>query len=286
MPIEVQRFTSCEPLIALAGGFLGAREAEHNLILGLSSTIAAHPEIYPDHWFLAASDRGRVVGVAMQTPPQNVLVSEMDAAVVAPIAAAVAELGATVPGVLGPTAVARAFADQWTARTHTTASLNLRERIFRIDRVVAPRPVSGTWRIAEERDRALLAEWSWAFRLEAIPGVPLRDDRHEMADRWIRRLSRTIYLWEDGDVVSLAGAGGETPSGTRIGPVYTPRELRGRGYASNLVAATTQHQLDSGRQFCFLFTDLANPTSNKIYQALGFSPVCDFDQYAFAPVPR
>ena len=80
----------------------------------------------------------------------------------------------------------------------------------------------------------------------------------------------------------MAGAGGQTPRGIRIGPVYTPPALRRRGYASNLVAAVTQHQFDEGRTFCFLFTDRANPTSNKIYQSLGYQSVIDVDQWHFA----
>jgi hypothetical protein len=81
--------------------------------------------------------------------------------------------------------------------------------------------------------------------------------------------------------VSVVGAGGETPNGIRIGPVYTPPEVRNRGYASALTAAASADQLARGRRFCFLFTDLANPTSNKIYQAIGYEPVCDMDQYRF-----
>jgi predicted GNAT family acetyltransferase len=76
-------------------------------------------------------------------------------------------------------------------------------------------------------------------------------------------------------------ADGETPHGIRIGPVYTPPQMRGRGYASNLTAAASQDQLDAGRRFRFLFTDLANPTSNKIYRQIGDEPVCDVDQYGF-----
>jgi len=75
--------------------------------------------------------------------------------------------------------------------------------------------------------------------------------------------------------VSMASFGGVTPNGVRIGPVYTPPELRGRGYASALVAGTSQQLLDGGKRFCFLFTDLANPTSNGVYQRLGYRPVED-----------
>ena len=90
-------------------------------------------------------------------------------------------------------------------------------------------------------------------------------------------------FWEDGGAaVSMAGFGGRTPNGVRIGPVYTPPELRGRGYASALTAALTQRLLDGGLRFCFLFTDLANPTSNSIYQRIGYEPVSDFDFWSFS----
>jgi len=88
-------------------------------------------------------------------------------------------------------------------------------------------------------------------------------------------------LWEDGGTVSLAGCGGLTANGIRVGPVYTPPELRRRGYASALTAALTRELLAGGRRFCFLFTDLGNPTSNSIYRQVGYEPVADVDQWAF-----
>ena len=100
-----------------------------------------------------------------------------------------------------------------------------------------------------------------------------------MTDRWIARRGRSLQLWEDGEVVSLTGVGSLTPNGVRIGPVYTPPEARNRGYASALVATASQEQLEAGRRFCFLFTDLANPTSNHIYQTIGYEPVRDVDMW-------
>ncbi len=91
-----------------------------------------------------------------------------------------------------------------------------------------------------------------------------------------------MYLWVvAGRPVSMVGVSGETPNGIRVAPVYTPPELRGRGYASALTAAVTQAQLDEGKRYCFLFTDLANPTSNHIYQAIGYEPVADASDYRF-----
>jgi predicted GNAT family acetyltransferase len=100
-------------------------------------------------------------------------------------------------------------------------------------------------------------------------------------DRWLARRGRTLFLWEDGEPMSLCGVGGETPNGIRIGPVYTPPAFRTRGYASALVAAVSQTELDAGRRFCFLFTDQANPTANHIYQAIGYEPIRDVDAYRY-----
>ena len=88
-----------------------------------------------------------------------------------------------------------------------------------------------------------------------------------LVDEMFSSSSRIGYIWEDGTPVSMCQATGATPHGIRIGAVYTPPELRRRGYASALVAAVSQAELDRGRRWCFLFTDLANPTSNRIYQA-------------------
>jgi hypothetical protein len=266
--------------LGLAGGLLAAREAEHNLILGLCHTLLHHPEVYPEARFAVVSEGGRVLAAAMQTVPHNVILSEMTAAHAEAIADALADDATEIPGVLGPVTEARAFVGRFAARTGRAGAIEIRQRIFRADRVLPPRPAPGRWRLAREGDRARLADWAEAFRLEAAPESPRHADPSLVADRWIRRIDRTVYLWEDaGRAVAMAGAGGETPSGTRIGPLYTPRALRRRGYASNLVAATTRDQLDRGRRFCFLFTDLANPTSNRIYQAIGYRPVTDVDQW-------
>ena len=135
---------------------------------------------------------------------------------------------------------------------------------------------------AQPEHRHLLADWTQAFHDEALSNTPPQDYL-AMADRWIRGLGRTAYLWVDGGrPVSMTGAGGLTPKGIRVGPVYTPPGDRGRGYASNLVAQVSQMLLDQGRTFVFLFTDLANPTSNKIYQDIGYEPVGDVDEWEFS----
>lgn len=279
--MEVLRSSSVAAFLDLAGAFLAEREAEHNLIFGILSNIQADPAQYEAPPYLATIVHGdRVVGAAIRTPPWRLVVSEMDhPGAVHRLAQDLS--GEELPGVVGPSEAAGHFAEAWGELEPARPRLNRHERGFRLSRVIAPRPTTGEMTIAEPGHHRLVADWIAAFHTEAALGNP-RQDYDAMADRWIRRLGRTVYLWSDeGRPVSLTGAGGPTPNGIRVGPVYTPPEDRSRGYASNLVAQVSRALLDSGRRYVFLFTDLANPTSNKIYQAIGYEPVNDVDEWEF-----
>jgi predicted GNAT family acetyltransferase len=280
--VEVLRSSSVAAFLDHAGAFLAEREAEHNLIFGILSNLEADPTQYNAAPYLATIVHGdKVVGAAIRTPPWRIVLSEMDhPGAVHRLAQDLIDVA--LPGVVGPSEAASHFSEAWAELGRTVRPrLNRHERSFRLSRVIPPRPTTGEMRLATAGDRALLAEWIRAFHEEASLTNPPQD-YDAMADRWIRRLGRSAYLWVDeGRPVSLTGAGGVTPNGIRVGPVYTPPEARGRGYASNLVAQVSQELLDSGRTFVFLFTDLANPTSNKIYQAIGYEPVGDVDEWEF-----
>ena len=282
--MDVLRASSVAGFMDLAGEFLEAREAEHNLIFGICSNIEADPTQFEGAPYLATVLHGdRVVGAAIRTPPWRLVLSVMDH----PGAAhrLVDDLaGETLPGVVGPSMSAEHFAEGWTRVTRTPSRLSTHERAFQLRSVIPPRPAPGEMVRADQSHKDLLADWVRAFHEEAMRTGP-EQDWQRMAERWIKGIGRTAWLWVDGDrVVSLTGVGGLTPHGIRVGPVYTPPEDRGRGYASNLVAQLSQLQLDAGRQFVFLFTDLANPTANKIYQDIGYEPVIDIDEYEFDPV--
>ncbi|HEY4228203.1 MAG TPA: GNAT family N-acetyltransferase [Candidatus Limnocylindrales bacterium] len=283
--MEVHRASTVSEYMRIAGGYLAAREAEQNLIFGICSNVEADPTQYATAPYLATVLHGeRVVGTAIRTPPWRLVLGVMEhpGAVHQLVQDLVASpAGADLPGALGPSEAARHFSEAWAEATGVATRLVRHERSFRLRTVIPPRSAPGTMRPAGHSDRAILTEWARAFHEEALSGGP-DQDYAAMADRWIRGIGRTAFLWQDGGrPVSLTGVGGLTPNGIRVGPVYTPPELRGRGYASNLVARASQLQLDTGRTFVFLFTDLANTTSNKIYQAIGYEPVNDVDEYDF-----
>ena len=279
--VELTRYSDVDRFLEVATPFLIRREAEHNLFFGITATLRADPGLYTEPPYLATVGSGdRLVAAALRTPPFRLALSEVDdPAAVALIAADV--LDDDLPGVQGPVEVVRTFVEERRARGGPPAHLETSERIYRLTEVIPPQPVPGFARPAMAADRDRIREWVWAFHLEAL-GDDDRADAEESADRWIAGRGRTLNVWEvHGAIVSLVGVTGPTPNGIRIGPVYTPPESRGRGYASALTAAVSQAQLDAGRTFVFLFTDLANPTSNHIYQAIGYEPVSDMDVWKY-----
>ncbi len=281
--MRISRFSDVASFLERAGPFLAAREAEHNLLLGISSRLRANPRPYGEEPFLAVVEDGdRVVLAGLRTPPHNLILSEADdLAGVAPLARDVAGTFGALPGALGPVAAVEAFASAWYELTGARGRRSRAERIYRAASATPPAGVEGAMRPYEPGDRALVLAWLEAFAAEAgLTNQPESMERH--LERRLADPEEGLVLWERaGEAVSLAGFGGPTPNGIRVGPVYTPPGRRRRGYASALVAALTSSLLDGGRRFCFLFTDLANPTANAIYRRIGYRPVTDVDEWTF-----
>lgn len=267
-----------------AGAYLSADEARHNLILGLAGTLRDNPALYRGQRLWIVEDAaGEVVGAALRTPPNNLVLARSSAAAIDELVSA---LEPDLPGVVGAVPEVDEFVRAWTSEHGGVAEPRLRQGIYAADAIVEPaRPAPGDPRSATEADRPLLLDWWRAFEIEALGAVEIDEDANNRAlDHRLGTPGNGIALWEDGgEPVSLVGFGSPTPTGVRVGPVYTPPERRGRGYASSLTAHVSAAQLAGGRSFCFLYTDLANPTSNKIYVDLGYRRVCDAVQYAFEP---
>jgi uncharacterized protein len=281
--VRLERHENATSFLERTGDFLLEREAQHNLILGLAARLRTEPRLYgEDPYFAVALDGDRVVGAAMRTPPHNLILSLIDEeAALEPLAEDAQAAFAALPGVVGPKEPVARFARIWEERTGASAQIGIQQRVYRASRAILPEGVSGSTRPYEEGDRALVLAWMDAFVAEALPQAP-PDDAGHWLERNLSSPDSGVELWVDeGEPVSFSGYGGLTPNGIRIGPVYTPPELRRRGYASALVAELTKKLLDGGRKFCFLFTDLANPTSNSIYQRVGYEPVSDADQWVF-----
>lgn len=273
--MEVRRFDDPAAFFAHAAPFLEAHEAQHNLLLGLRERLIADPHVFgPEDPYLATVEDGRrIVGAAFRTPPHLLGLCRFDDLDgVALLADDLA--GADLPGVAGPRDAAERFAARWVGVAGAAVTRAMPQGIYEATSVVPPAGVSGAMRDYDSRDRDLVVAWIDAFVAEARPPGPVGDPA-EWIDRRIADPDGGIVVWDDAGAASLASFGSPTPTGIRVGLVYTPPERRGRGYASAVTAALTRRLLAGGRKRVFLFTDLANPTSNAIYQRIGYRRVGD-----------
>lgn len=283
--MQVVRFEEVEAFYARVAPYLLPHEAEHNLTFGLLGTLRHDPKRFPEAIFALVEDNGAVQLVGIKTNPERALVLSLAQSpdAVGLLAHDLHATGLLLPGVTGPSAVSDTFAEAWSGLSGQAYHVTTPLRTFKLETVAPVTGVPGQLRRATEADRALLIAWDTAFRREAFPEMPPNSEEVARSVNFrLRSEIAGIYLWDDGGAVCYVGYGGPTPHGIRIGPVYTPPEARKRGYASACVAGVSQLLLESGREFCFLFTDLRNPTSNHIYQQIGYRGVCDFTEYGFS----
>jgi RimJ/RimL family protein N-acetyltransferase len=254
--------------------FLLRNEALNCVFLGVLGGLVAKPKRTSPYYLCAVHQAKRVAGAAFFTPPYFLGLSEMPGPAVDWGVRAALRWPDRRGGIFGPRATAFDALAMWGAHAPPRLEQRMDQRVYRAAKVTDPEPGPGEMRFAGPGDQALLEAWNHEFILECN----LREElprAAEEASSAIRNASRALWLVE-GRPVAMAGFTGDTPSGIRIGWVYTPRDERKKGHASRLVTALTRELFQRGKRFCFLYTDLSNPISNRIYERIGYRPVGDF----------
>jgi len=256
-------------------------EAENNLMLGLIDTLVRRwPDrcLYNDQPALMAGlvddqDHGLVLGAAVMTPPHRLILSRAPAGMLTQLITALDGAGTTLPGVNGPKRVVQDFAACWRSRPGRTATLQRGLLIYQLDQVTQLQRSPGALRVAVPADLPVLGPWSEDFDRATASSSRRQLEQLVAAGQ--------VVIWQSPAGVPLAMAAwlARTRAGVRIGNVYTPPALRGQGFASAAVAALSQQLLDEGRRFCFLYTEISNPTSNHIYQVIGYHVVCTCQEW-------
>jgi GNAT superfamily N-acetyltransferase len=258
------------------GPFLRETEAEHNLILGLATALLTGDHDYDPPIYLGWAEREEeVLGVVFRTPPFKLGVGALPVEVIPDLVADLAATYSAIPAVMGPPETARAVATMWAERKGAGVRTGARLRIHALSEVRGGLPtVPGHLRLADLDEQPLVRDWLRAFEDETgIPGL----DPDSAAARMIA--ARQLYIWDDGGPACMTAALGATPTAMRVGYVYTPPGRRGSGYATSAVATLTALVLATGRRSLFLYTDLANPVSNRIYARIGYQPVLDVSDF-------
>lgn len=248
-----------------------------SVVASVTESLVADPTRFDrPRWWVGAAPAGGVVAAFMHTPPHPLHIARATDEEARQLAALLAGTGDALPGVGGERGPAEAFAAEWTALTGATATVAMEQGRYDLPaRPRLPFAVPGSFRLAMPADTGLVDEWHQQF-IDAIDGSgrrgaplaqPVTDGR--------------VGLWQDaGRPVSMAYASVASGGVTRISGVWTPPGLRGHGYASAVVAALSSARMEAG-EACMLYTDLANPTSNAIYAALGYRRVGDSIRITF-----
>jgi RimJ/RimL family protein N-acetyltransferase len=282
--MKVTRFSNATEFLDTALTYLEKDEVVNSLMLGLAFRLSQSAPRRRNRPFLAVvEDGGELVGAALMTPPRKmVLYSQLAECqpVVAALNGALAGGRWTVPAVLGPANVADAWAEMWRVGNGRSPKPGMMQRIFELRQVQPLTLPPGKLRPAAADDFERVVDWIQGFHVDA--NIQDNSESAELLARG-KMLNGDLFLWENeaGEPVTMAAKARPTRHGITISLVYTPADLRGRGYATACVATLSQQLLAEGYQFCTLFTDLSNPVSNHIYEKIGYTAVADFHEYYF-----
>lgn len=284
--MRVTTYATAQDFIAAVRPTLGEREAEHHLVLGVAEAVAMGRAPNAGAFAATVHDADGLALAAFMTRERPLLIASDRDDVTA--AAALLWDAAKVAGcrptyVIGAVGQVDTVAREWERCEARSARVGMRQRVYRLTHVEPPPPTSGAMRLATSADLDLVTGWMAAFEAEALAGVVPQSTRGSVE----RRIAAgEVVLWCDPDPRTMAASARPTKRAIAVNGVYTPPEWRRRGYATACVAELSTRLLERGFDFCVLYTDVENPTSNAIYTRIGYRPVKDFLMYALPNAER
>jgi predicted GNAT family acetyltransferase len=281
--IQIHQDDSVRTFYDSVASLLYKDEATNSLLLGncLNLLKLTEPPKEKPRLFRVTEDEALVTAAIQHPLMRGLVLTFGDKRHFASLSQFLFEHQYTFPGVVGPQDTAEMFAKHWCELTGLLPKLQTTQRLYKIESVKMPKGIRGQFVQAASIDTQLVAQWLHEFTMDAIPHEEKTKEHYiEAADSAIKQ--GFAYFWTvDGTPVSTAHVGRPTKNGISVRAVYTPRTFRKKGFASAVVANLSQHMLDSGYKFCVLYTDLSNPTSNKIYQDVGYRDVSDSKHFVF-----
>lgn len=277
--MEVKQFQSPQELFQESKDYLKEKEIENGLIIGILSNDSYGQR--EDDLYLLVTENQNPLLVAAKRGKNLILAGEEENAekALSVLSDYIKEKGFYYPGIVG----SRPLVDMAVPYLQGDKKLicTMDQRIYKLEKVKMPLAQQGQMRNAKEKDKELVAKWVKDFSLAANEIMPFEDARKK-AESLIEK--KVLFLWEvNGRPVSMCAKTRPAGRGITVAYVYTPKEERKKGYASCLVSKCSQMLLEE-YPYVMLYTDLANPTSNKIYQEIGYKPVVDSAMYDFETI--
>jgi uncharacterized protein len=264
--------------LAAAEKFLLQTEIENCVLLGAALRMARRArESDNGTYFASVVQHKKTVAAAIWQPSNFVLLTRAPSEAIALLADDMQGRALRLPGVSAQATEARLFAERWSATSGAAIEQDYTLRMYQLEKVIHAPTVAGKLRLAQPADAPITGTWALAFDGEVDFGNPEQI-------KWLVLSAleeKRLYVWENGEVVSMLLHNSPTPHSDRVSVVYTPPAQRGKGYGAAANAALAQIILDSGKHYACLFADADNPISNKMYLRIGYQPVCDVHRYKF-----
>lgn len=272
-------------------GQLSTHETENCLILSLLHRLGKNKQLFgldsPRFWFSKESP----TNIAIQTPPHNLILSySFDLSRMDSFIDFLKAENIQIPGVIGEKTKVHQFAKKWAETNELKLNIEMNQRVYELRNVTSEsltHQYEIEFKTASIEHLDILLKWGYEFMEEAVSFERQSDWERfvlEQKANFIASIadSQFYLLFRDNVPVTMAKTPGRTTTGRVINYVYTPPKLRKNGYATYCVAMLSQKILSQGYKLCMLFTDLSNPTSNSIYQKIGYEPVIDMDVVRFS----
>jgi hypothetical protein len=277
--MKARRFTDARSFSACVGPLLMRQELENNVPLGIVRRLVDKPS--DAALMVVIEDSDQPICAAVMTPPFKLVLSSGPTAAIAPLVEQLRMAGSVVPGVTSLAPMADTFASAWAKHHAGRIDKGIEIKLHAIGTAPPAGAAPGALRAATAHDVPLLRDWATDFFAEV--GFPASERDSFIADLGDRIAVPRLWLWENGEAVCMLGHTETTARTARVGPVFTPRGVRGKGYATAAVSELTHRFLAGGRDWCLLFADVANQTSTDMYRRLGYAEVCLFREYRFGP---
>ncbi|MFW9971001.1 MAG: GNAT family N-acetyltransferase [Candidatus Odinarchaeota archaeon] len=271
----------------LVSPFLLKNEVENGLLLAILNSLIRNIHKYgkEDPILLTITETDEIKLVVLRTTPHDLHISyTYDLNTIETLVETFKERKENLSGVLSFKEAADKFTKLWCENSGLKPQLLRKERIFKLVKISEDTLGINKFRVASKQYESIVLDWARQMLTEALIEITEEElvrKTNEFKDEFESNNSQIFLLFDKNKPVSMARKSTKIPNGNGINLVYTPPSLRRKGYATECVAKLSKLILEEGNKFCFLFTDLSNPTSNSLYQKIGYRPVIDENHYKF-----
>ncbi|OQQ13340.1 GNAT family N-acetyltransferase [Streptomyces sp. M41(2017)] len=288
LPDDWQLTAETDDFLTRSGDFLRSRAAMHNTVLTDIEKLRTRGPDARGAAFAPVFGRlvsgNEVLAVFYYTPGGRLGLTPLSVQQADGLAAHLADLGHSPAHVIADHDTATAFAEAWQRRTAAVPAPFWRTHLYRLGTPTPPQPrPDGRGRVAGPEDHEQVVRWCREFcvAVEEQATIAALD-----AGSWgaTRFADKHFTFWEtmDGTPVSMAGSTPMIGGMVRVDPVSTPARFRGRGYAGAVTVEVSSAASAAGATDVVLFADPRNPTSNALYQRIGYVHLADFTGYRFS----